>query len=123
MLEASCSKWLKQVRLTRKTSGKLCFTLDFRKLNDTVPLDEFLLPNMNEILCNLYYKEIFIIIDLKDGYFQVPLLPSDRDKTTFLTPDNRHLRFTRMPQGYKNAPATFQRGMTMILEGLIGSSC
>ncbi|KRH92221.1 putative LTR retrotransposon [Pseudoloma neurophilia] len=28
-----------------------------------------------------------------------------------------------MLQGYKNSPAIFQRGMTMVLEGLIGKKC
>ncbi|KAG0437707.1 Retrovirus-related Pol polyprotein from transposon 17.6 [Dictyocoela muelleri] len=33
------------------------------------------------------------------------------------------MQFTKMPQGYKNSPAIFQRGMGLILDGMIGKSC
>ncbi|KRH92645.1 DNA dependent reverse transcriptase [Pseudoloma neurophilia] len=69
----------------------------------------------------LYF--VFSLIDLKDGYFQVPLHSEDREKTTFLTPDNRLMQFKVMSQGYKNSPAIFQRGMRMVLERLIGKKC
>lgn len=123
ILEESSSNWVNPDRLTRKLSGKLRFTLDLRKLNEMTDLDEFCIPNINEITRPLHNMAIFSVIDLEDGYFQVPLHRGDRDKTTFYPPDNRLLRFTKMLQGYKNSPATFQKGMTMMLNGLIGVSC
>ena len=78
---------------------------------------------MSELIRTLYNKKHFSIIDLKDGYFQVPLSIQDREKTAFLTPDKRLFQFKVMPQGYKNSPAIFQRGMTMILEGLLDVAC
>ncbi|KAG0438725.1 Retrovirus-related Pol polyprotein from transposon opus [Dictyocoela muelleri] len=33
------------------------------------------------------------------------------------------MQFTKMPRGYKNSPAVFQRGMGLILEGMIGVNC
>lgn len=119
----SQSQWLYPVRLIRKKSGKLCFTLDLRKLNEIVDLDGFEIPNMNEMIRSLGEEKHFSIIDLQDGYFQVDLLESDRNKTTFMGSDNGLLRFTKMPQGFKNSPDVFQRGMTMVLEGLIGKVC
>ncbi|KAG0419634.1 Retrovirus-related Pol polyprotein from transposon opus [Dictyocoela roeselum] len=65
----------------------------------------------------------FSVLDLKDGYFQVPLCTEDREKTTFLDADNRLLQFKKMPQGYKNSPAIFQIGMAKIFEGLNGKIC
>ncbi|KRH94578.1 pol polyprotein, partial [Pseudoloma neurophilia] len=122
-LEPSASNWCNPVRLTRKDSGKLRFTLDLGRLNDMVELDEFGIPNVSETIRHLHNQEYFSIIDLKDGYFQVTIKIEDREKTTFMTPDNRLLQFTRMPQGFKNSPATFQRGMTIILHDLIGKVC
>ena len=121
-LESSTSNWLNPTRLTYKDSGELRFTLDLRELNKLVDLDEFSIPNMAELLRTLHDMSIFSKIDLKDGYFQVPLKKEDREKTTFLTPDNR-VQFTVMPQGFKNSPAIFSRGMSVVLEGLIGRSC
>lgn len=47
-------------------------------------------------------------IDLKSGYWLVPVKIEDRDKPGFITPFVL-FRFTRMPFGMRNAPATFQR--------------
>ncbi|KAG0437833.1 Retrovirus-related Pol polyprotein from transposon opus [Dictyocoela muelleri] len=65
----------------------------------------------------------FTLLDMKDGFFQVPLCEADRDKTTFLDASYRLMRFTKMPQGYKNSPAIFQRGMSIILDGFIDKIC
>ncbi|KAG0438439.1 Retrovirus-related Pol polyprotein from transposon gypsy [Dictyocoela muelleri] len=65
----------------------------------------------------------FSILDLKDGYLQVPLHDDDKEKTTFLDHDNRLMMFSKMPQRFKKIPSIFQRGMSIILEGLIGFKC
>lgn len=46
---------------------------------------------MDEIIRSLHGQKHYSIIDLEDGYFQVPLKKGERDKKTFVTPDNRLL--------------------------------
>ncbi len=48
--------------------------------------------------------------DLSRGFYQIPLRPSDKGKTSFVTPYGK-FQFTVMPFGLRNAPATFQRMM------------
>ncbi|KRH94222.1 KRAB-A domain-containing protein [Pseudoloma neurophilia] len=122
-IEPSKSPWLNPVLLTRKKTGKLRFCLDLRRLNDLVDLDEFVLPNITEVIRSLGNQKIFSIIDLKDGFWQVPLREEDRCKTAFLDARNRLMQFTKMPQGFKNFPAIFQRGMHIILQDMIGTCC
>ena len=122
-VEPSTSQWLNPVLLTRKKTGKLRFCLDLRRLNDLVDLDEFALPNITEVIRSLGNQSVFSVIDLKDGFWQVPLKEEDRSKTAFLDARNRLMQFTRMPQGFKNSPAIFQRGMHIILQDMIGSCC
>lgn len=122
VIEPSISAWLNPVVLTRKKNGNLRFCVDFRRLNDLVDLDSFELPRINELFITLRDMKYFSLIDLKDGYFQVEINKSDREKTAFFT-GNKLMQFKKMPQGFKNSPAVFQRVMSHILKDYIGKIC
>ncbi|KAL7839293.1 hypothetical protein SRHO_G00259510 [Serrasalmus rhombeus] len=53
-------------------------------------------------------------LDLLKGYWQVPLTSCASDISAFATPDT-FLQYTVMAFGLRNAPATFQRLMTIVL--------
>ncbi|KAG0442406.1 Retrovirus-related Pol polyprotein from transposon 17.6 [Dictyocoela muelleri] len=122
IVSESNSRWLNPVHLVRKKNGDLRFCIDFRKLNDLVEQDNFEIPRIKELISTLYGKKYFTRIDLKDGFFQIPIKKTDREKTAFYT-GSRLMEFNRMPQGYKNSPAIFQRAMHLIVKNLIGNCC
>jgi hypothetical protein len=122
VIEPSKSTWLNPVVLTRKKNASLRFCVDFRRLNDLVEQDHFEIPKISVLLHSLYGMKYFTLIDLKDGFFHVNLRESDREKTAFYT-GSRLMQFKKMPQGYKNSPAVFQRCMNLVFEKVIGKKC
>ena len=57
---------------------------------------------------------VFTTLECNSGYWHVEIAEEDRDKTTFASNSGLY-RFLRMPFGLKNAPATFQRAVDIIL--------
>jgi RNase H-like domain found in reverse transcriptase/Reverse transcriptase (RNA-dependent DNA polymerase) len=82
----------------------------------TVP-DSYQLPNMMDFSSQVAGCRVFSKIDLRKGYFQIPMHPADVEKMAITTPFSL-FEFTRMPFGLRNAGCTFQRLMDRILAGL-----
>lgn len=94
IVEKSQSNWLNPVVLTRKKNGKLRFCVDFRRLNKMVPPDHYELPRIQDMINSLHGKKYFTTIDLKDGFFQIPIADADKHETTFAV-NGRLMQFRR----------------------------
>ena len=77
---------------------------------------------IDDTLDMLAGKRWFSTLDLASGYWQVSLSPEARCKTAFAT-HSGFFQFKVMPFGLCNAPATFERLMDRVLQGLRWSRC
>jgi hypothetical protein len=64
----------------------------------------------------------FSILDLKSGYWQMEVHPDNKEKTAFSTGQGLW-HFTVTPFGLCNAPATFEKLMETVLQGLTYDLC
>ena len=60
-------------------------------------------------------------LDAFQGYYQIPLVLSDKEKTTFLSP-TRNYHYRVMLFGLKNARSTYQRMVTRMFEDQLGKN-
>jgi hypothetical protein len=73
-------------------------------------------PNMLDFSARVAGCKVFIKIDLRKGYYQIPMHPADIRKTAICTPFEL-FEFRRMPFGLRNAGNTFQLMMDGMLTG------
>ena len=122
VIRHSNSPWSSPIVLVYKKSGELRFCVDYRKLNQITRNDAHPLPRISDLLDSVKDAKYFSTLDLRSGYWQIPVEPEDCQKTAFVTQSGLY-EFTRMPFGLKTAPATFQRAMEIALAGLTFETC
>jgi Reverse transcriptase (RNA-dependent DNA polymerase) len=118
---ATCER-ASPIVLVPKPDGTLRFCVDYRRLNMITVPDTYPLPRMDECIDSLGDAVVFTILDCNSGYWQIPVHPGDRDKTTFTSHYGTY-RFLWLPFGLRNAPATFQRAIDIILSGVKWKTC
>nr|GEU98193.1 reverse transcriptase domain-containing protein [Tanacetum cinerariifolium] len=102
---------------TRTVTGwRVC--IDYRKVNEATAKDHFPLSFMDQMLERQVGNKYLCFLDGFSGYFQIPINPNDKEKTTFICPFGTNA-YRRIPFGLCNAPTTFQRCMLAIFHDMI----
>ncbi len=114
--------WCAPMVVVPKRSGSLRLCVDLTSLNDAVLRERHMLPAVDQTLAMLSGATVFSKLDCNSSFFQIPLTPSCRHLTTFISPMGRFC-FRRLPQGLSSASEVYQKRMSAILEGLEGVVC
>ena len=75
------------------------------------------MPRVDELIDKFGKAKYISTLDLLRGYWQVSVEKQAKKKTAFATPFGLY-QFIRMPFGLQGAPATFQRMIDKLLDGL-----
>jgi hypothetical protein len=106
--------------LVQKKDGTWRLCIDYQALNKITVRNRYPIPWIDDLLDQLKGEKYFSNIDLKFGYQQVPIEPSDVWKTTFKSKEGL-FEWLAMPFGFTNAAATFIRLMDDILRPFTNS--
>lgn len=118
IIEPSNSEFSANVHLVPKKNGTKRMVIDFRPLNEITRKDPYPLPQISDMFRALEGAKYFSALDCTEGFLQVPVAKSHRERTAFITHRGQY-HFKRSPFGFTNSPAKFQRVMNdVFLQGL-----
>jgi hypothetical protein len=108
------SEWVAILVPIKKKSGEIRLCVDFRNLNKSSLKVNYPLPKMDHVLEKVVKANRICMIDGFSSYNQIAVHEDDREKITFTTPWGTFM-YDKMPFGFMNTGATFQRAMDIAL--------
>uniref|UniRef100_A0A8C2DC19 Peptidase A2 domain-containing protein n=1 Tax=Cyprinus carpio TaxID=7962 RepID=A0A8C2DC19_CYPCA len=89
-----------------KPNGEWRPTINYRKLNQQVPLSQLPMTQLEQEIPRIRGATIFSTLDVASGFWTIPVHLENQHKLAF-TFGNRQFPFNRCPFGYANSPAEF----------------
>ena len=106
------------LHLADKPGGGVRPCTDFRKLNEMTVADAYPLPLLRDFTDKIHQAKVFSVIDIRSAFFNIPIHPDHRYKTTTLSPWGRAFRYNRLAFGLTSGPASWQKLLEVTLTGI-----
>jgi hypothetical protein len=126
LLQAGCvirssSTFNSPIFLVKKQGGGgLRVIQDFRAINDMSFDNKYSIKEIQECIDTIGRQKstIFSTVDLRCGFWQMGLKKGSQEQTAFSVPGRGRFQWLVTPMGLKGSPASFQRMMDTVMEGL-----
>ena len=82
----SKSSWSSPLHMGEKSDSSWRPCGDYQRLNLVTKRDMYPPPHMEDLSAQLADKKVFSKMDLRKGYYQMPVAPQDVPKTAVITP-------------------------------------
>jgi hypothetical protein len=112
-IRPSSTPWRVTVLFVQNKDGSQRMCVDYRPLNDVTVKNKYLLPYIEDLFDRMRGARVISKIDLRSGYHQMKIRPSDIPKTAFSTRYGLY-EFTVRSFGLTNAPAYFMNLMNKV---------
>ena len=117
------AEWAAPIVVVPKPDGSIRLCGDFKvTINPQLNVDQYPLPNPEDIFATLEGGVVFSKLDLSQAYLQLRLHEESKKFVTINTPKGLY-QFQRLPFGIASAPAIFQRVMDEVLADLPFVKC
>jgi hypothetical protein len=116
--EVKYPTWVNSIVPVKKKNGQMCICVDFRDLNKACLKDDFPIPISGILIDSTIGYGIFSLMDGFSRYNQIKMALEDEELAPFRTCKDIYC-YKVMSLGLKNASATYQRAMTVVLDGLL----
>ena len=100
-----------------KPSGGWRVCTGLRQLNKQVEKQTWPMPKVDTMLASMGGGAFFSVLDLVMAYFQIPIAAESRKYFGVSTPDG-FFQYRRLPMGYVNSMAVFNRFLSGVMSGL-----
>ncbi|CAI7873960.1 unnamed protein product [Closterium sp. NIES-54] len=118
IIRSSSSPFAASILFTQKKDGGFRMCIDYRELNRVTVISRYPIPRADELIDQLRKARVFSKIDLRGGYHEIRVEPSDWAKTAFRTRYGS-FEYMVMPFELTNAPATFKMTMNEAFRPLL----
>ena len=119
----SNTEWTSALHLVPKEGGGARPCSDFRELNRKTVPSSYPLPLLRDFSKKIHGSTIFSRIDLKSAFFNIPLLPEHKYKTTTLSPWGGAFVYNRLAFGLCSGPSSWQQLLDTILQDVPNTFC
>ena len=113
----STSPWRFPTFIVLKKNGEARIVFDYRLLNAITERMSYPLPSIEQLVNKFRGKQFISTIDIKSGYWHIPIKPEDRPKTAFVF-NGKLYEWNVMPFGPTNAPPYFQKVMNDVFDDM-----